>query len=152
MNNRVLLDRPRKSHQSINPNIIKSLLDQSVAALSSSMGSHILPSSSLSPSEHTDYSPVLNTPHWLSEDNRHRLRCGSVCLECLFALPDSSRGQTLSYLVGSASAAFFISALIPRSPFQDSVSLSLPSALIVPSGSQWESIAAVSRFLVCLLH
>lgn len=98
------------------------------------------------------FSSHTGTPHWLSEDNSHRLRCGSVCLECLFVLPNSSRGQTLSYLVGSARAAFFISALISRSPFQDSLSLSLPSALIGPSGSQWESIAAVSRLLVCLLH
>lgn len=98
------------------------------------------------------FSSHTSTPHWLSEDNSHRLRCGSVCLECLSALPDSSRGQTLSYLVGSPRAAFFISALISRSPFQDSVSLSLPSGLTVPGGSQWESIAPVSRFLVCLLH
>ena len=34
-------------------------MDQPVAALSSSMGSHILPSSSLSPSEHTDCSPAI---------------------------------------------------------------------------------------------
>lgn len=53
------------------------------------------------------FSSHTSTPHWLSEDNSHRLLCGSVCLECLLALPDSSRGQTLSYLVGSPRAAFF---------------------------------------------
>lgn len=78
-----------------------------------------------SPPEQRLFSSHTSTPHWLSEDNSHRHRCGSVCLECLFTFP------------------FSISALIPHSPFQD-VSLSLPSALTVPRGSQWESIATIS--------
>lgn len=125
--------------------------DQSVAAPLQLHGQPYPALSSLLPGAYRLSSSHNSTPHWLSEDNSHRLSMW----KCLFGMPSALwllQGQTLSYLVGSPRAAFFISAPISHSPFQDSVGLSLPSGLIVPGGSQWESIAPVSRLLVCLLH
>ena len=96
------------------------------------------------------FSSHTATPCWPPEVSSCRLLCACVCSECLLSLPNSFMGQTLTYLIESVIITSFVSAIFPSSPFQDRVSLSLLSALIVPRGSQWESNAAISWFLACL--